>query len=258
MVKKEMKTEEVGNLKYLLFEELHRLCDSANLDAALFMGVDARVFSSYIPTTLSGKTAHFFQLIRNNLDYICGQLRNENLQLSVQKYQEGVLFISGIGRNAFVAALSTRDLDLDHMVPTIKAIERSSMVIRHLFELKPLTEVAIVNYPEDVAEELRKLGRILFKERYTYTKEYQKNMEIYEYIKKKLTPVLGKGEVEQILTITFNEMGTQPSAMTRHLWLILVERIIKEHIAPREGEIAAEEYLKAWLPEIEQKLKSIV
>ncbi len=257
-MKKKMKTEEVGNLKYLLAEELTRMCKEGGLDIGIFMGVDGRIFSSYVPKDITAQAAHFLQLIRSNLDFVCAQLRNENLQLSVQRYPEGTMVINGVGKNAFIAALSAEHMDMKDITPTIQIIDRAGIVIKHIFELRPLAEEAIEEYSEDIQDELRELGSILFKERYTYTKEYQKNMEILEYIKNKITEVVGKGDVESIVTLTMNEMGVQPASMNRQLWMIFVERVIKEHVAQRQGDIIAEECLRTWLPEIENKLKTFV
>jgi hypothetical protein len=257
-LKKELKTEELGNLKYLLNEELHRTCTDGGLDASLFMGVDGRIFSSYIPTTLTGHQARFLTLIRTNLDQICAQLRNENMQLSVQIYPEGTLIISGVGKNAFIASLTSSKIEIGNISSTLKIINRGSTVIKHIFELKPLKEDIIKKYPDDIAEELRKLGTLLFKERYTYTKEYKKNMEILELVKAKLKAVLGASNIDEMITLTLNGMGVQAHSMTRQMWHLFLEKIIKEYVEPQQGQYVAEECLKTWIPEIETKLKSFV
>ena len=140
----------------------------------------------------------------------------------------------------------------------MKAIIKASTVIKHIFLQKPLTDDALSAYPEEVTEELRKLSRLLFKERFIHTKEYQKNMDILESIKNKIRIVVGKGAVDEILTLTFNEMGVRPANMDRQLWMIFLDKVINSHIKRLGGEIVADECIKTWIPEIEQKLRSFV
>jgi predicted regulator of Ras-like GTPase activity (Roadblock/LC7/MglB family)/flagellar biosynthesis chaperone FliJ len=254
-----MEARDVGMLKYLLDTELSRLKDETEIDLALFMGVDGRIFASCIPFDLDFDQYYLLTLVHGNLPYVCAQLRQENLKLSIQQYLEGIIVISGIGDNAFLACLLSKKRNLADIDSQLKPIQKSSAVLKHLFEMRPLKADELSSYPEDVAEELSKLSRLLFKERFTYTKEYKKNVEILDIIKNKLASVLGGvGAVNEVVTMTFNEMGMQVGMMKKNDWMMFLERVIDHHIARLSSDLVAEECRRTWIPEIQAKLKSFV
>ena len=198
-----MEAQDVGMLKYLLDTELLRLKEEAKVDLALFMGVDGRIFASHIPFDLDEEQYYLLTLVHGNLPHLCAQLRSQNMQLSVQQYKEGLIVISGIGDSAFLACLITKKHNLSEIESQIAPINKSAAVLKHIFEMRPLKGEELSNYPADVADELNKLSRLLFKERFTYTKEYKKNVDILEIIKAKLASVLGgKGAVNEVITMT--------------------------------------------------------
>ena len=254
-----MEARDVGMLKYLLDTELSRLKDEAEIDLALFMGVDGRIFSSYIPFDLDVEQYYLLTLVHGNLPHICAQLRQENMKLSIQQYNEGIIVISGIGENAFLACLMSKKKNISDMETQLKPIIKTSAVLKHLFEMRPLKTEELTGYSEDVIEELSKLSRLLFKERFTYTKEYKKNVEILDMIKSKLASVLGgKGAVNEVVTMTFNEMGMQVGMMKKRDWMTFLEKVIDDHITRLSSDIVAEECRRTWVPEIQAKLKSFV
>ena len=257
-LQKTMEAQDVGMLKYLLETELVRLKDEAELDVALFMGIDGRIFSSYIPINLKADQYYLLNLVHTNLPHICAQLRSENLKISIQQYNEGVIIISGIGDAAFLACLFTKKHNISELENQIKPIQKSSAVLKHIFEMRPLKSSDISDYPSDVVEELSKLSRLLFKERFTYTKEYKKNMEILEIIKKKLETVIGKGAVNEVVTMTLNEMGMQVGLMKKEDWIKFLDKAINDHICKMTSDLIADECRRTWLPEVQAKLKSFV
>lgn len=258
-MEKTMEARDVGMLKYLLDTELSRLNEETGIDVALFMGVDGRTFSSYIPIDLDAEQYYLLTLVHGNLPHVCAQLRQENMKLSIQQYDEGIIVISGIGENAFLACLMSKKRNISDIEGQLKPIIRSSAVLKHLFEMRPLKTEDLAGYSEDVIEELSKLSRLLFKERFTYTKEYKKNVEILEMIKTKLASVLGgKGAVNEVVTMTFNEMGMQVGMMKKQDWMVFLEKVIDDHITRLGSDIVAEECRRTWVPEIQAKLKSFV
>lgn len=253
-----MEAQDVGMLKYLLETELLRLKDEAQIDLALFMGIDGRIFSSYIPFDLDNEQYYLLNLVHSNLPHICAQLRSENLKISIQQYNEGLIIISGIGDAAFLACLFSKKQEISDIEGQLRPIIKSSAVLKHIFEMRPLKSEELSNYSSDVVEELNKLSRLLFKERFTYTKEYKKNMEILEIIKKKLESVLGKGAVNEVVTMTLNELGMQVALMKKPDWMRFLEKAIDDHISKMTSDLTAEECRRTWIPEIEAKLKSFV
>lgn len=257
-MKKTLEAEDISLLRHLLEMELRRLHDEAEIDIILFMGIDGRIFSSYIPNTLNTQQYYLLSLVRSNLPHICAQLRSENLKTSLQQYEEGILILSGVGNNAFIACIIATDIEIAEAQKRIASVVKASAVLKHIFELKPLKESVLVNYPEDISNELMNLSRLLFKERFTYTKDYKKNVEILDNIKTKIESVMSKGQVNEIVTLTFNELGTQLGTMNSRLWMQFLELVINNHIQPATSDLVAEECRKTWIPEIERKLKSFV
>lgn|GEM_PF-507872 len=255
---KTLEAENVALLKHLLEMELRRLKEEAELDMIFFVGVDGRIFASYIPEVLDARQMGLLYLWKAQLPHMCAQLRNENMKVSIQQFKHGSVIISGVGDNAFLVSLISREVEVTNLLECMKRLLMGSLVIRHIFELKPMSESNMSSYPKEVVEELAKLSRLLFKERFVHTKEYIRNMEILEFIKKKLSAIVGLGSVDEICTVTFNELGTAPKYMTPQLWMVFIERIIKEHVKRAAGEVVADECLRSWIPEIEKKLKSFV
>ena len=257
-MKKTLEAEDISLLRHLLEMELRRLHEEADIDIILFMGVDGRIFSSYIPFTLNTQQYYLLSLIRNNLPHICAQLRSENMKISLQQYEEGFVILSGVGNNAFTASIIASDIEIAEVQKRLHSVVKASAVLKHIFELKPLKESELINYPEEISNELMSLSRLLFKERFTYTKDYKKNVEILENIKTKIESVVSKGQVNEIVTLTFNELGTQLGTMNNRLWMQFLEIVINHHIQPSTSDLVAEECRKTWIPEIERKLKSFV
>ena len=255
---KTMDAKSASLLKHLMEMELRRLQKEAEIDIIMFVGIDGRVFATRIPDQLSSNQYYLLNLTKVNLYHVCGQLKSENLEVSVQQYKEGTLVTTGVGDNAFLVAMFAGRFELKEMMDKVKRVVNASEVLKHIFELKPISDELIANYPEEVAAELKKLKRLLFVERFDTTREYKKNMEILNYIKKKLAEVVGVGSVDEVLTLTFNEMGTSAKYMKDNQWRILVEKIIKEHIQRMRGDIVADECYKTWLPAVDKKLKSFV
>jgi predicted regulator of Ras-like GTPase activity (Roadblock/LC7/MglB family) len=257
-LKKTLDAEDVGLLKHLLDMELREYREEASIDIVLFMGVDGRIFSSFIPPKLDRRQYSLLKMVQGNLAHICAQLRSEDLKLSVQQYKEGMMLISSVGKNAFLASLIAEDVEIDQLESRLSSVIKASAVLKHIIDAKPLKEHELDKYPEDIALELKKLSRLLFKERFSYTKKYKKNNEILSAIKAKIETVAGKGNVDQITKMTFNEMGEQMGTMDSSKWIRYVEIAINSHLRPICGDHVADEALRMWIPEIERKIKSFV
>jgi hypothetical protein len=180
------------------------------------------------------------------------------MKISLQQFEEGILILSGVGNNAFIACIVAKEIEIAEVQNRLNSVIKASAVLKHIFELKPLKESELVNYPEDISNELMSLSRLLFKERFTYTKDYQKNVEILDNIKSKIESVVSKGQVNEIITLTFNELGTQLGTMNKKLWMQFLELVITNHIRPSTSDLIAEECRKTWIPEIQRKLKSFI
>src|SRR5438552_19078358 len=87
-------------------------------------------------------------------------------------------------------------------------VVKTSIVLRHLFESRPITPEILASYDEAVAGELTRLTRILFVEKFGETKEFKINKEIAQYFQLKLGPLVEPGPLQEIVTMASNEVVT--------------------------------------------------
>src|SRR5437899_11071280 len=111
-VDKTMGADTVGHLKHLLETELKRAREESDLDIAMFLGVDGRIFSSSIPNRLDPRQYRLLNLLKGNLAHICSQLGGQNMMMSVQQFEAGTLIISGGGERAFLLFLPPQPVAL--------------------------------------------------------------------------------------------------------------------------------------------------
>jgi hypothetical protein len=256
-IDKRMEAGTATMLKHMLDIEVRNVKEKDQVDAVLFMGVDGRMFCSNIPVDLSPPQYRLLNLVKAHLPHICGQLSAENLKISVQYYGEGTIVIAGVGDNAFLVLLFAKGIKFNDMETILENAEDAGTVLNHLFESRPITPEAMKGYNKKVQADLTDLSRQLFVERFEETREYQKNMEILKFVKEKIQDTVGIGAVDEIVTVSFNELGTSAAYMNDDLWKKFVESVV-ERIGEMGGEVIAEKFASSSVPEIEKKLKSFV
>src|SRR2546428_1202415 len=244
-VDKTMGAETVGHLKHLLETELRRAREENGLDIAMFSGVDGRIFSSSIPNQLDPREYRLLNLLKGNLAHICNQLSGQNMMMSVQQFEAGTIIISGVGERAFLVFLTTRPVEITKMQGVLANVVKTSIVVRHLFESKPITPEVLASYDEAVAGELKRLTRILFVEKFGETKEFKKNKEIAQYLQAKLGALVGPGPLQEIVPMAYNEVGTTAPYMTADHWARFVTILI-DRLRELEGDAVAAKAEKEW------------
>src|SRR5437879_10076203 len=217
-VDKTMVAETVGHLKHLLETELRRAREENSLDIAMFSGVDGRIFSSSIPNQLDPREYRLLNLLKGNLAHICNQPSGQNRMMSVQQFEAGTIIISGVGDRAFLVFLTTKSVEITKMQGVLANVLKTSIVVRHLFESRPITPEILASYDEAVAGELKRLTRILSVEQFGETKEFKKNKEIAQYLQSKLAALVAPGLLQAIVTIAYNEVGTTAPCRTSAHW----------------------------------------
>ncbi len=257
-IDKRMEAKSVVQLKHMFDMELRHIKDDNGIDMLMFVGIDGRIFASIIPPVLDPIQFKFLNLVKGNLTSLCSQLKGDKMKISIQQYEFGSVIISGIGNNSFLASILTTPLDIDSMGPTVTNIINGSTVLNHLFEQRPITAEGIEIYDKVVQDELTRLTRQLFVEKFEETRGYKRNIALLKFLKQKISSVVGIGAVDEIITITMNELGTSASYMKDKDWLKFVNMVIENHIKERSGDIVADECKRTWVPEVERKLKSFV
>jgi len=253
-----MEAESVSQLKYMLEIELDRLRDRSDIDMILFMGTGGRIFSSSIPEDLNPTQYRLLNTFKSNIPYLAGKLKGENLDISVERWDEGMAIVVSVGEYAFIASILSKKSSLGDMGSLLEDVVNTSQVIKHIFEQKPLDEESLSQYSEEVKDELNKLSRQLFVDRFKHTRKYKKNMKILDFIKSKIEKTIGVGSVDQAVSMTFNQLGTSAPYMDEQMWYKFLDKIVDEHVRGMIGDIQAEEYKRQWRTELEQKLKSFL
>ena len=111
-VDKVMEAATVGHLKLLLETELGRCREENELDIAMFLGVDGRIFASSIPNELNPREYRLLNLLKGNLAHICNQLSGQNMMMSVEQFEAGTGIIKGVGDRAVLVFLTTKPVEV--------------------------------------------------------------------------------------------------------------------------------------------------
>ena len=257
-IDKRMEAKTVVQLKHMFEMELRQIKEDNGIDMLMFVGIDGRIFASIIPPILDPIQFKFLNLVKGNLNSLCSQLKGDKMKVSISQYEFGTVVISGVGDNSFLASILTTPLVIDTMGPTITKIMNGSIVLNHLFAQRPITAESTEDYDKAVQDELTRLTRQLFVEKFEETRGYKRNMELLKYLKQKIGSVVGIGAVDEIITVTMNEIGVSAAYMKESDWIKFVEVVIDSHIKQRSGDIVADECKRTWIPEVERKLKSFV
>ncbi len=250
-----MEAENVSQVKYMLEMELDRLHRQTDIDMNLLIGVDGRVFASYIPNELNSKQFRLLSTFKSNLPHLCGKLKVEDLELSLERWKGGMAVVAAVGDNSFLASLLSKQSKIEEMGTLLEEVVKATEVLDHIFQQKPWTDEVLSDYPENVQDELGQLSRQMFVERFRHTRSYKKNMKLLEFFKKKLKKTVGLGQVDQIISVVFNQLGTSAPYMNDDTWHQFLEKVVDEHVRKLIGDIQAEEYKKLWKMELERKLK---
>ena len=256
-VEKTMEAESVGLLRHILQTALREARERNAFDIVLFIGVDGRIFASEVPPRLDARQYRLLNLVKSNLGHICHQLSGQNMMLSVQQYDVGTIIISGVGDKAFLVFLSSRAMDFGAMQDTLRQVLRTSVTMKHVFEERPITPETLAGYDEEVARDLRGLSRTLFVEKFEDTRGYKRNMEVLDFLRKRLTATVGVGPRDEILTMAFNEVGTSAAYMEAGAWDRLLD-LVCGRVAEIAGDAGAETARREWTPQVKKILAAFV
>ena len=254
-MEKRLEAETATLLKSMLDMELRRVRQEFGFDVAMLIGVDARIFATSIPEELTASQYHLLNLVKTNLPSICAQLTREAMKLNLSQYEYGITVIAQVSSRSFLVLLSGKPQDITAMDETVRNVQRAATVLRHVFQQRPMSAEALGAYDEETQAELRRLGRQLFVEKFEETPRYKRNMEIQNYLKAELTKAIGVGAVQEILSVSFNEVGTSAPYMKDDQWARLLALIV-ERVRASGGDVLADKCAKTWIPEVQRRLKA--
>ena len=254
-MEKRLEAEMATLLKSMLDMELRRVRTEFGFDIAMLVGVDGRIFAASIPDQLAPPQFRLLNLVKANLPSLCAQLANEAMRLNLTQYEYGVTVIAQVGDRSFLVLLSGRPQDITKMDDTVVKVQRAASVLGHVFQQKPMTPAALAAYDPETAEELRRLGRQLFVEKFEETTRYKRNRDLLNYLKAELTKAVGVGPVAEIMSVSFNEVGTSASYMKDDQWNQLVGLLV-ERVRVHGGDVLADRCARAWMPEVKRRLKA--
>jgi len=250
-----MAAETATLLKSMLDLELRRAREDCGFDIAMLVGVDARIFATSIPDQLTAPQYRLLNLVKANLPSICSQLTREAMKLSLTQYQTGITVIAQVSDRSFLVLLAGRPQEITKMDESVGRVRRAAAVLRHVFEQRPMTPEAMAAYDAETRDELGRLGRLLFVEKFDESPQYRRNMDLMNYLKVELTKAIGVGAVQEALSVSFNEVGTSAAYMKDDQWLRLVELLV-ERVRVGGGDVLAEKCAKTWVHEVKRKLKA--
>jgi predicted regulator of Ras-like GTPase activity (Roadblock/LC7/MglB family) len=256
-MEKRLEAESVTLLKSLLEMELRRVREDFGFDISMLIGVDGRIFATSIPDVLAAPQYRLLNLVKANLPNICAQLTTEAMRLSLTQYEHGVVLISPVGGRAFLVLLSDKVQDVAAMGPTLANVRRASTVLQHVFQQRPMSAEALAGYDPETAEELRRLSRRLFVEKFDETPQYRRNMDIHNYLKQELTQAVGVGSVDEFLSHAYAEVGTSAPYMKDNQWARLLDLLIAR-VRTSGGDVLAQQCEAKWVRETKRRLKAFV
>jgi len=256
-MEKRLEAESVTLLKSLLEMELRRVRDDFGFDISMLIGVDGRIFATSIPDALGPSQYRLLNLVKANLPSICAQLTNESMKFSLTQYEHGVVLISPVGPRAFLVLLSGKSQDVASMDRTLAQVRGASDVLQHVFQQRPMSAEALAGYEPEIADELRRLSRRLFVEKFEETPQYRRNMDLHNYLKQELTQAVGVGSVEEFLAHAYGEVGTSTPYMKDPQWTKLVE-ILLARVKEAGGDVLAQQCEAKWNRETKRRLKAFV
>jgi len=255
---KSLDAEDVRLLKQVLQIELDALRADAGVDVVFLMGADGRIFASSIPRKLAQAQYRLMERVKQQIPQLAAPMRRQRLKLQVQAYEEGAVVISEAGQGAFLAAIKVDHGSVKGMDPILRRTDIACQAVAHLLKEKGFSDEAMRGYPEEVKAELKSLSYRLFREAYDTTKGARKNRDIAEFLRRKVRDRLGAGLVDEVMELTYNELGTTERFMNDKLWQRFVEIVVEKHVRRLTGDIVADVCKRTWSKDIARMVESFV
>jgi len=255
---KSLDAEDVTLLKQVLQLELDALRADAAVDVVFLMGADGRIFASSIPRKLAQPQYRLMERVKQQVPHIAASLRRQHLKLQVQTYEEGAVVIAEASRGSFLAAIKVGQGSVKGLDAVIGRTEVACKAVAHLMAERGFSDEEMKGLPDEVRAELKALSYRLFREAYDTTKGARKNREVADFLRKRIRDRLGAGLVEEVMGLTYNELGTTERFMNDKLWQRFVDIVVEKHVRRLSGDIVADVCRRTWSKDVGRMLESFV
>lgn len=255
---KSLEAEDVTLLKQVLQLELDALRADAGVDVVFLMGVDGRIFASSIPRKLAQNQYRLLERAKQQVPQIAATLKKQRMKLQIQTYEEGAVVIAESGPGAFIAAVKVDHGSMKGMDPVIRRTEIACQAVAHILKEKGFADEDLRGYSEELKSELKSLSYRLFRDAYDTTKGARKNRDIAQFLRRKIKDRLGAGLVDEVMSLTYNELGTTERFMNNELWQRFVELVVEKHVRRLSGDIVADVCRRTWSKDVGRMSESFV
>ncbi|HEX9709191.1 MAG TPA: hypothetical protein VGB42_04400 [Candidatus Thermoplasmatota archaeon] len=255
---KSLDAQDVRLLKQVIRLELDAVRADSGVDVALLMGADGRIFAASMPTALRAREFALMERMKAQVPALATALRRQRMQLQVQSYEEGSVVVAEVGRGSFLVALKADGSFLGAMDAVLGRLSVACRVLDHLIKEKGLSPEETRAEPEPVRKELEALSYRLFREAYDTTKTARKNREVAEFLRKRIRDRLGAGLVDEVMGLTYNELGSSERFMNDLLWQRFIETVVEKHVRRVSGDIVADVCARTWSRDVRRMVESFV
>jgi hypothetical protein len=255
---KSLEAQDVRLLKQVLQIELDTVRVQAGVDIVLLIGGGGRILASSMPTTLPPRGFALMERVKAQVPGLAAALRRQRLRLQVQSFEEGSVVVAQVGSGTYLAALKADGSSVAAMDAVIGRLTVACRVLDHVLRQKGFAEDDMLNEPEAVRAELKALSYRLFREAYDTTKTARKNREVAQFMRKRIRDRLGAGLVDEVMDLTYNELGVTERFMNDLLWQRFIEAVVEKHVRRISGDIVADVCARTWSRDVQRMVESFV
>jgi hypothetical protein len=255
---KTLDAQDVRLLKQVIQLELDAVREGAGLDAVILMGADGRIFASSMPRALAAREFALMQRVKAQIPSLAAALRRQRLRLQVQSFDEGSVVVAEVAKGSYLGALKAEGGSLRAMDPVLERLQVACRVLDHLLKERGFSDDELRGEPEPVRAELKALSYKLFREAYDTTKTARKNREVAQFMRGRIRDRLGPGMVDEVMDVTYNELGVTERFMNDALWPRFIETVVEKHVRRELGDIVADVCKKTWTRDVQRMVDSFV
>jgi len=216
--------EDVAVLKHALNAELRLMSEKSDVVAGLLVDLNGRVLASVVPNDLSSDTFRLLNLVRANVPRLRREITQGRIEQSITRYGVGNVVVTRVGEGELLLAVLHKDSSVTN---NLSQISTSVQILSHISNQKAITKQELVEYGEEVADELAELTRRLYSELEAQgtVGEKKKNEDALASFQSILGAIVGKAESEMIMITGLNQLGIRTKQVSPRQWRQLVAEL---------------------------------